>query len=200
MPAPVTIVLASGNAGKIRELAALLRPLNVTVVPQSDYGVTEADETGQTFAENALLKARHAHAATGLPAIADDSGLSVAALDGRPGVRSARYAGEQASDDENIDKLLAELNGVADRRAAFHCAACFVAGDDDQPLTGQGVWHGEILTARRGTGGFGYDPVFFDAAFGLSSAELTAEQKNARSHRGQALRQLAEALALRYPG
>ncbi len=188
--------MASGNAGKIREVEGLLAHLEVTVIPQADYGISEADETGTTFEENAIIKARHAAAATGLPAIADDSGLAVDALDGRPGVYSARYAGQDATDDSNIDKLLAELKGVPedDRDAAFHCVACFVFSADAEPLLAKGVWRGRILGTRRGEGGFGYDPVFFDPQSGKAAAELTAEEKNARSHRGQALRALAEAL------
>ncbi len=192
-----TIVMATGNAGKIREIAALLADLDVAIVPQSSYGVGDVDETGKTFEENAIIKARHAVAATGLPAIADDSGLSVDALDGRPGVWSARYAGPDASDDDNIDKLLAELDGVETRGAAFHCVACFLAPEEDEPLLAHGTWRGEILTARRGDGGFGYDPVFLVPDVGKASAELSPAEKNARSHRGQALRELAMALRSR---
>jgi XTP/dITP diphosphohydrolase len=195
---PAAIVLASGNAGKRREIEHLLGDMGVAIIPQSEYGVTEAEETGTTFRENALIKARHACAATGLPAIADDSGLSVDALGGRPGVYSARYAGEQASDDDNIDKLLTELDGLTERGAAFHCVACYVAPGDELPLFGHGEWRGEILTGRRGTGGFGYDPVFFDLPSGRTAAELEPELKNARSHRGQALRELAEQLTARW--
>ncbi len=198
MKLPDKIVMASGNAGKIREIAQLLARLEVTIVPQADYGVSDAAETGTTFAENAIIKARHAAAATGLPAIADDSGLAVDALDGRPGVYSARYAGPEATDDGNIDKLLDELSGVAedDRDAAFHCVACFVFSADAEPLLGTGIWRGRILSARRGAGGFGYDPVFFDPQSGKAAAELTADDKNARSHRGQAMRALAESLGV----
>lgn len=192
-----TIVMASGNAGKIREIAELLADLDVGIVPQSNYGVTDADETGTTFEENAIIKARHAVATTGLPAIADDSGLSVDALGGRPGVYSARYAGPDASDDDNIDKLLAELNGENARGAAFHCVACFLESTDDEPLLAHGSWRGEILTARRGDGGFGYDPVFLVPELGKASAELSPGEKNARSHRGQALRILAGELRAR---
>jgi XTP/dITP diphosphohydrolase len=193
---PDKIVMASSNAGKIREIRKLLAHLKVTVVPQSDYGVSDADETGTTFEENAIIKARHAAEATGLPAIADDSGLAVDALDGRPGVYSARYAGQDASDDRNIDKLLDELDSVPkeDRGAAFHCVACFVSSADAEPLLASGTWRGRILGARRGEGGFGYDPVFFDPQSGRAAAELTAAEKNARSHRGQALRALVAAL------
>ena len=188
--------MASGNAGKIREVGRLLAHLDVKIVPQSDYGVIDADETGTTFEENAIIKARHAAAATGLPAIADDSGLVVDALDGRPGVYSARFAGVGATDEENIDKLLQELEGIAedDRTAAFHCVACFVLSADAEPLLSKGSWQGRILDARRGDGGFGYDPVFLDPESGKASAELSAEEKDARSHRGKALRTLADLL------
>lgn len=189
--------MASGNAGKIREIARLLADLDVEVVPQSDCGVEDAVETGTTFEENAIIKARHAADATGLAAIADDSGLVVDALNGRPGVYSARYAGANASDDENINKLLTELDGIDDRSAAFHCVACFVAPDEPEAIITTGVWRGEILRERRGDGGFGYDPIFLDTETGRASAELTAEEKNARSHRGQALRALAGALGKR---
>ena len=193
---PAKIVMASSNAGKLREIAAILADLDIEIVPQSDFGVSDADETGSTFAENALIKARHAAAATGLPAIADDSGLAVDALDGRPGVYSARYAGQDASDESNNDKLLADLDGVADedRGAAFHCVACFVANEDAEPVIAHGEWRGRILHERRGARGFGYDPLFLVPELGCSSAELSAEEKNARSHRGMALRQLAAKL------
>ena len=188
--------MASGNAGKIKEIATLLARLDVNIVPQSDYGVSDADETGSTFEENAIIKARHAAAATGMPAIADDSGLAVDALDGRPGVYSARYAGVGSSDEQNIDKLLEELDGVADdqRTAAFHCIACFVLSVNAEPLLSRGSWRGRILDERRGTGGFGYDPVFLDPESGKASAELSPQEKNARSHRGKALRALADLL------
>ncbi len=191
---PAKIVMASGNKGKLREIATLLEHVNVTVVPQSEYGVEDADETGTTFEENAVIKARHAAQATGLPAIADDSGLTVDALGGRPGVYSARYSGEGATDESNIDKLMDELDGVDERGAAFRCVACYVESEDAEPVFGKGEWRGEILTERRGDGGFGYDPVFLDPASGMASAELSAADKNARSHRGQALRALIEAL------
>ncbi len=191
---PDKIVVASGNKGKLREIASLLEHLDVTVVPQSEYGVADADETGTTFEENAIIKARHAAAATGLPAIADDSGLTVDALGGRPGVYSARYSGEGATDESNIEKLMGELDGVDDRAAAFRCVACYVESEHADPVFGTGEWRGEILPERRGDGGFGYDPVFLDPASGLASAELSAADKNARSHRGQALRALIEAL------
>ncbi|MGI9248844.1 MAG: RdgB/HAM1 family non-canonical purine NTP pyrophosphatase [Woeseiaceae bacterium] len=184
--------MASGNAGKIREIEHLLAGLGIEVVAQAELGVSDAEETGTTFAENSLIKARHASDATGLAAIADDSGLAVDALDGRPGVYSARYAGTDATDEENIDKLLEELAGVADelRGAAFHCVASFIMPGWPTAIVAEGVWRGTILKARRGDGGFGYDPVFLDSASGRTAAELTSEQKNARSHRGRALREL----------
>lgn len=198
---PARIVMASGNPGKLREISRLLEDLGIEVVPQSEYGVSDADETGTTFAENALIKARHAAAATGLPAIADDSGLVVDALDGRPGVYSARYAGSDATDQQNNLKLLAELQQVddVDRGAAFHCTACFVMPDDSEPLLATGEWRGSILREQRGTGGFGYDPLFLDPASGKTGAELTAAEKNARSHRGKALRRLGRLLHERWP-
>ena len=188
--------MASGNAGKLREIRRLLEHLNVVVVPQSDFDVSDAEETGTTFEENAIIKARHAAAATGLPAIADDSGLLVDALDGRPGVFSARYAGATATDDDNINHLLNQLDGVAqdDRGAEFHCVACFLQNADAQPLLTTGSWRGRILNERLGEGGFGYDPVFHDPQSGKASAQLTATEKNRRSHRGQALRALVKAL------
>ena len=196
MKLPDTIVMASGNPGKTAEISALLAHLDVRVVPQSEFGVSAVDESGATFADNAVIKAKHAAAATGLPAIADDSGLCVDVLDGRPGVHSARYAGEDASDDSNIDKLLAELDGVRehDRNAEFQCVACFVYSEDAEPLLANGRWRGRILKARSGNGGFGYDPVFFDPELGKSAAELSAYEKNANSHRGKALRALADLL------
>lgn len=190
------VVMASGNAGKLREIASILGDLDIEVVPQSDFDVSDAEETGTTFVENALIKARHAAAATGLPAIADDSGIAVDALDGRPGVYSARYAGPEATDADNNARLLQELDGVqeADRGAAFHCAACFVTPGEDPPIIAAGEWRGRILAEPRGEGGFGYDPLFFVPELGCSSAELSAEEKNLRSHRGKALRELARKL------
>ncbi len=198
--APSKIVMASSNAGKIREIARILEDLGAEIVPQSEFGVSDADETGTTFVENALIKARHAADATGLPAIADDSGLSVDALDGAPGVYSARYSGSDATDESNNRKLLAALESVAaeKRGAAFHCVACFVTPGDDEPLIATGEWRGSILEAPRGEGGFGYDPLFLDPESGVASAELTPEEKNARSHRGKALRRLHDLLAAKY--
>lgn len=191
--------MASGNRGKLREIARILADLNFTVVPQSEFGVADAEETGDTFVENALIKARHAAAATGLPAIADDSGLAVDALLGRPGVFSARYAGKDASDDANIDKLLRELDEVADvdRGATFHCVACYVEPDVKEAIIAEGSWRGSIARERKGEGGFGYDPVFVDAETGIVSAQLTADEKNSRSHRGRALLELARLLQSR---
>ncbi len=191
--------MATSNPGKIREIARMLEGLGVEIVAQSEFGVDDADETGTTFAENSLIKARHAASATGLPAIADDSGLAVDALGGAPGVYSARYSGPGANDRSNNEKLLAELDGVADRGAAFVCVATYVEPDDSEPLVATGTWRGEILEAPRGEGGFGYDPLFLVPECGVSSAELAAEEKNARSHRGQALAKLVERLQQRYP-
>lgn len=185
--------MASGNAGKIREISRLLESLGVAVVAQTELGVTDADETGTTFAENSLIKAQHAAQATGLPAIADDSGLSVDALDGAPGVYSARYAGG-AGDEANNDKLLAALEGVENRGAAFHCVATFVDPAASEPLVAAGEWRGSILHERRGDGGFGYDPLFFVPEFGKTAAELEADTKNAVSHRGRAMQKLIERL------
>lgn len=197
---PRRIVFASGNRGKLREVKRLLEGFGVDVLPQSDFDVEEAAETGTTFLENSLIKSRNAAKATGLPAIADDSGLAVDALGGAPGVYSARYSGPGATDARNIDKLLAELEGVPDseRGAAFHCVASFVDPASGDELVGEGAWRGRILTARQGEGGFGYDPVFFDDARGKSAAEFGADEKNAASHRGQALRALLTALEARY--
>ncbi len=190
--------MATSNPGKIREIARMLDDLGVEIVAQTELGVDDADETGTTFEENSLIKARHAATHTGLPAIADDSGLAVDALGGAPGVYSARYSGPGANDRSNNEKLLAELDGVAERGAAFCCVATYVEPDDTEPLIAKGVWRGEILEAPRGEGGFGYDPLFLVPDCGVSSAELPAEEKNARSHRGQALRKLVEMLKQRY--
>jgi XTP/dITP diphosphohydrolase len=188
--------MASGNAGKLREIARILSDLDIEVVPQSDFGVSDAEETGATFVENALIKARHAAESTGLPAIADDSGIAVDALGGRPGVYSARYAGPGATDADNNARLLQELEGIpeAERGAAFHCVACFVAPGQDEPVIAEGEWRGRILAKPQGEGGFGYDPLFLVPELGCSSAELSAEEKNRRSHRGKALRELARKL------
>ncbi len=193
---PDQVVMATSNPGKIREIARLLESLGIEIVAQSEFGVSDADETGTTFAENSLIKARHAAEATGLPAIADDSGLSVDALDGAPGVYSARYAGD-AGDEANNDKLLAALDGIDNRGAAFHCVATYVE-PDGEALVASGEWRGEILRERRGDGGFGYDPLFYVPECGCSSAELAADEKNARSHRGQALRKLVGLIEQKY--
>jgi XTP/dITP diphosphohydrolase len=192
--------MASSNAGKLREMAALLQRLGIELVAQSEFGVDDADETGATFAENSLLKAKHAAEATGLPAIADDSGLVVDALDGAPGVYSARYSGPYATDEKNNRKLLAALAGVAveNRGAAFHCVATFVHPDGSPPLVATGEWRGLILMVPKGDQGFGYDPLFLDPDCGRSSAELPAEEKNARSHRGKALRELVQLIETHY--
>ena len=189
------IVLASNNAKKMKELNALLAPLGFEVIPQGQLDIPEAEEPHCTFVENALAKARHASRLSGLPALADDSGLCVKALGGAPGVISARYAGEPKSDARNNEKLLAELTSHADRRAHFvSCLVLCRSADDPQPIIAEGEWHGEILPALRGDGGFGYDPLFFVPAFGKTAAELDAETKNRVSHRGQAMQVLIEHL------
>lgn len=191
------VVLATANPGKQREFAALLAPLGLELVLQTDLGVPSAAETGASFAANALLKAAHAAATTGLPALADDSGLRVDALGGRPGILSARYAGEQASDADNNARLLAELTGVPDERRGAHycCVLALVRGPDDpSPLFAHGEWHGRIGHEAAGTGGFGYDPYFIPRGFTQTVAQLPAEDKNRLSHRGLALRALAEQL------
>jgi XTP/dITP diphosphohydrolase len=191
------VVFATGNPGKLREIAAIFADIDIEVIAQSELGIESPEETGETFVENALLKARHAAAKAGMPAMADDSGICVDALDGRPGVRSARYAGEGASDEQNLDRLLDELQDVPDpeRAGGFHCAAVLVYPDDrHEPCVVEAVWRGEVLRERRGTGGFGYDPVFLDPRLGKTGAELTRAEKNAVSHRGQAFRQLRDML------
>lgn len=191
------LVLATGNRGKARELQALLGP-GFELLLQSDLGIEAVEETGVSFEENALLKARNAAAATGLPALADDSGLEVDALGGAPGVWSARYAGPAASDAENIDRLLRELDAVPDARrtARFRCVLVWLrSADDPAPLIATGTWEGRIARVPRGTFGFGYDPVFIDLETGLTAAELSPERKNDVGHRGQALRDLARQLA-----
>lgn len=189
------LVLASGNAGKIREIGELLAPLAIEVIPQAALAIDEAEEPHDTFVENALAKARHAARRSGLPALADDSGICVRALDGEPGVHSARYAGDPKSDQRNNEKLLAALVAATDRRAHYCCVMVLMRhGADPQPLIAEGEWHGEILPAPRGAGGFGYDPLFLDPELGLTGAELTLERKNAISHRGRALSQLLERL------
>lgn len=191
------LVLATGNKGKVTELANLLLPLGFDVIPQTQLQVPDADETGLSFIENAILKARHAAALTGLPALADDSGLAVDALGGAPGIYSARYAGVHGNDQANIELLLQNLAEVAapSRTAQFHCVLAFVRhANDPTPLIAHGIWHGEISNSAQGDGGFGYDPVFFVPALGQTAAQLTKEQKAAISHRGKALQQLAAQL------
>ncbi len=194
------IVLASNNPGKVREFNQLLGGIDIEVVPQSDYRVPEAEETGLTFVENALLKARQAARHTSLPALADDSGLEVDALNGAPGIYSARYAGKGASDEQNLRKLLADLQGLPEeqRAARFQCVLVYLRHEfDPTPLICQGTWEGRILTAPQGKNGFGYDPVFYVPTHRCSSAELPPEVKNTLSHRGQALRALLAALSRR---
>jgi XTP/dITP diphosphohydrolase len=191
------VVLASSNPGKVREIHQLLADLDLDVVPQSEYGVLDAEETGLTFVENAILKARNAALHTALPAIADDSGIEVDALNGAPGIYSARYAGAGAGDQANLEKLLADLADVAEERrtARFQCLMVYLRhAHDPTPLICQGTWEGRILFAPRGDNGFGYDPVFHVPTHACSSAELPPEVKNALSHRGQALRKLLAAL------
>ncbi|MEQ1592630.1 MAG: RdgB/HAM1 family non-canonical purine NTP pyrophosphatase [Thiobacillaceae bacterium] len=189
------IVIASGNAGKLREIARILEPLNMNAAPQSDFGVPECPEPYVTFIENCLAKARHASAHTGLPALADDSGICVEALNGAPGVYSARYAGEPKSDARNNEKLIAALQGQTNRRAHYYCVMVLVRyADDPEPVIAEGRWFGEIIDTPRGDGGFGYDPYFFVPAFDKTGAEMDADAKNAVSHRGQALRELAAKL------
>ena len=188
MKFPEKIVLATGNQGKVREFASLFADYGVDVVAQKELGVSDVPETGTTFVENAIIKARHAAQVTGLPAIADDSGLVVDALGGAPGIYSARYAGADATDDTNIDKLLAALDGETQRKAHFFCTLVLMRhAGDPVPLVSQGKWQGEILTARSGNDGFGYDPVFHVPTHGCTAAELEKAEKNRISHRGNAL-------------
>lgn len=194
------LVIASNNKGKLAEFATLLAPLGVTPVAQAELGVSEADEPAVTFVENAILKARHAAQATGLPALADDSGLAVDALNGAPGVRSARYAGDDASDADNVDALLVALKGVPDeaRTAQFHSVLAYVRhADDPTPIICHGRWPGRILHAPKGEGGFGYDPVFWVPEENCSAAELSREHKNRISHRGIAMKILLRELSAR---
>ncbi len=196
MPAARRVVLASANAGKLRELAGLLAPVAVELHPASDFGIPAPEETGRTFLENALIKARNAAALAGLPAIADDSGLVVPALRGAPGIYSARFAGAEAAAADNNAKLVAALDGNPDRRAHFYCALVFLERPDDPaPIIATGTWHGEIVERPRGARGFGYDPHFFVPELGATAAELAPEVKNARSHRGLAARALVRELA-----
>lgn len=185
------VVLASGNAGKLREFSELLGDTGLALSRQSDFGIEPPPETGTTFLANALIKARNAAQRTGLAAIADDSGIEVDALGGAPGVYSARYAGENASDEENLSKLLGALTGLTDaqRGARYRCVIVFVSGADDaDPIIGEGTWEGRIIDARRGTNGFGYDPSFVPVGDSRTVAEIPQDEKNSKSHRGQALR------------
>ena len=193
------LVIASGNAGKLREIQAILAPLGCEVLAQTGLGIADAEEPHYTFIENALAKARHAAGHSGLPALADDSGVCAVALGGEPGVHSARYAGDSGEREErdarNNDKLIAALASFPDRRAYYYCAMVLVRhAADPQPLIGEGCWWGEIRAEARGRNGFGYDPHFFLPELGKTAAELDPEQKNRLSHRGQALRQLVEKL------
>ncbi len=186
------IVIASNNAGKLREIAAILAPLDIEIVAQSALGVPEAEEPHPTFVENALAKARNAARHTGLPALADDSGICVNALDGAPGVQSARYAGEPKSDARNNRKLVEALRGIADRAAYYFAVLVLVDHENDpRPLIAEGVWHGEVIDAPRGAGGFGYDPYFYLPRLGMTVAEMPPERKNRVSHRALALHRLA---------
>ncbi|MEY0289089.1 RdgB/HAM1 family non-canonical purine NTP pyrophosphatase [Providencia rettgeri] len=191
------VVLATGNPEKVNELAGLLRDFGMDIVAQTSLGVESAEETGLTFIENAILKARHAAAQTGLPAIADDSGISVDALGGAPGIYSARYAGEEATDEQNLVKLLEAMKNVPDdqRQAQFNCVLVYLRhAEDPTPLVFHGRWHGIITRERKGQGGFGYDPIFYVPELGCTSAELTKAEKQAVSHRGKALTMMLDAL------
>jgi XTP/dITP diphosphohydrolase len=198
------LVLASGNPGKLREFRQMLSPLGIEVVPQSELGIPDTEEPHETCLENALAKARHASQASGLPAFADDSGICVDALNGAPGVVSARYAAAGAGareeqDRRNNRKLIAELRGKSDRSAHYYCVIVLLRrADDPEPLIAEGRWHGEVTDTPRGANGFGYDPYFLLPALGKTAAELDADEKNAISHRGQALRELVQALRGRH--
>ena len=190
------LVLASANEGKLREFRRLLTPLDIDVIPQAALGIAEAEEPHATFVENALAKARHASRLGGLPALADDSGVCVAALHGAPGVQSARYAGEPRSDERNNAKLVADLAGMDDRRAHYYCVLALLRhANDPEPILAEGRWDGTIIDTPRGAAGFGYDPHFLDPESGLTGAELPLAQKNDRSHRGKAIRALLARLA-----
>jgi XTP/dITP diphosphohydrolase len=189
------LILASNNAGKLKEFAQLLGPIGFELHPQGEFNVPEAEEPHKTFVENALEKARHAARLTGLPALADDSGVCVNALGGAPGVYSARYAGEPKSDARNNQKLVADLAAHADKSAYYYCVLVYVRhADDPQPVIADARWHGQIIDTPRGANGFGYDPYFLLPELGKTTAELEPSEKNAISHRGQALRQLVEKL------
>ena len=189
------LVIASNNAGKLREIRYLLVPLGIEVLLQSQFKVTEVDEPHRTFIENAIVKARHACEQTGLPSLADDSGICVNALNGQPGVLSARYSGEPKSDERNNLKLIDALSSQADRSAHYYCVLVLLRhAEDPQPIIADGSWHGEIVRDKRGDGGFGYDPHFYLPDLGKTAAELPMEQKNRISHRGQALARLLSRL------
>ncbi|SFK23066.1 XTP/dITP diphosphohydrolase [Nitrosomonas aestuarii] len=189
------LVIASGNKGKLHEISTLLEPLSIEVLPQSVFNTPEVAEPHATFLENALAKARHACHHTGLPALADDSGICVNALKGAPGVFSARYAGEPKSDQRNNQKLVEALNKESDRSAYYYCVIVLLHHTDDpQPIIAEGLWHGEIISEARGESGFGYDPYFLVPALGKTAAELNMDEKNKISHRGQALAQLLKHL------
>ena len=189
------LILASNNAGKLKEFAQILEPISFELHPQGEFNVPEAEEPHATFVENALEKARHASRLTGLPALADDSGVCVNALGGAPGVYSARYAGEPKSDARNNEKLIADLAAHADKSAYYYCVLVYVRhADDPQPVIADARWNGEIVDTPRGANGFGYDPYFYIPALGKTTAELDPFEKNAISHRGQALRALVEKL------
>ena len=193
------LVIASNNPGKLREFQHMLAPLGIEVLTQSQLGISEAEEPHCTFIENALAKARHVSRASGLPALADDSGICVDALGGAPGVQSARYAGDNPrSDRRNNDKLLQDMQGATDRRAHYYCVLVLVRhADDPQPIIAEGEWHGEIAHAERGHGGFGYDPMFWLPELGKMSSELSHDEKHAISHRGRAMKVLLEKLKLK---
>lgn len=189
------LILASNNAGKLKEFAQLLGPIGFELHPQGEFDVPEAEEPFGTFVENALAKARHASRLTGLPALADDSGVCVNALGGAPGVYSARFAGEPKSDARNNQKLVADLAALSDKSAYYYCVLVYVRHPDDpQPVIADGFWHGEIVANPRGENGFGYDPHFLIPSLGKTTAELAPDEKNALSHRGQALRALVQKL------
>jgi XTP/dITP diphosphohydrolase len=192
------LVIASNNQGKLREIQSLLAPLNIEVLPQSHFNIAEAAEPHCTFIENALAKALHASLHTGLPALADDSGLCVNALQGAPGVHSAYYGGQDKNDEKNNQTLLSALVKASSRAAYYYCALVLVRSHDDpQPIIAEGMWVGEIVNVPRGTAGFGYDPIFLDVASGKTGAELSVEVKNHISHRGQALQQLIQKLKVK---
>ena len=193
------LVIASNNPGKLREIGAILQPLDFEVLPQAAFNIPEADEPYCTFIENCLTKARHASRHSGLPALADDSGICVDALNGAPGVYSARFAGEPKSDQRNNEKLIEVLQGHSNRKAHYYCVLVLVRHPEDpQPIIAEGAMHGEIIDTPRGDGGFGYDPYFLDVELGMTGAEMPLDQKGARSHRGKALAKLLLEMNQRY--